>query len=94
MEACKSTLVVVSHDRTFLDAVSTDVIHLTNKKRLEYYKGNYTNFQKVKAQKYTNDMRTYKAQQMRRNHIQEYINTFYTGQLQTESTQSEFDEAN
>lgn len=40
------TLVVVSHDRTFLDNVVTDVILFQNRK-LTYYKGDYTNFVKV-----------------------------------------------
>lgn len=34
------TLLVVSHDRTFLDAVSTDIIHM-HSQRLESYRGNY-----------------------------------------------------
>jgi ATPase subunit of ABC transporter with duplicated ATPase domains len=33
----KNTLVVVSHDRRFLNTVTTDIIHLNNRK-LEYYK--------------------------------------------------------
>ena len=34
------TLLVVSHDRTFLDAVATDIIHV-HSQRLEAYRGNY-----------------------------------------------------
>ena len=34
------TLLVVSHDRTFLDAVATDIIHM-HSQRLESYRGNY-----------------------------------------------------
>lgn len=48
----KGTLLVVSHDRDFLDEISTDMIHLFEQK-LDYYRGNYTSYlvmfeQKVK----------------------------------------------
>lgn len=36
----KKTLLIVSHDQSFLDNVCTDIIHLDNEK-LFYYKGNY-----------------------------------------------------
>ncbi len=40
------TLIVVSHDRNFLDNICTDIIYLHNKK-LDYYAGDYSNFVKV-----------------------------------------------
>ena len=54
----KNTLLVVSHDRHFLNQVTTDILHLHNKE-LKYYKGNYATFEKVrkeqlKAQKRSN----------------------------------------
>ncbi len=36
----KKTLLVVSHDQSFLDNVCTDIIHLDQQK-LFYYRGNY-----------------------------------------------------
>lgn len=44
-ERYNKTVVVVSHDRNFLDEVCTDIIHLNNEK-LNCYKGNYTKFLK------------------------------------------------
>ena len=38
LNAYGKTLIVVSHDRRFLNSVVTDIIHLHNK-TLEYYKG-------------------------------------------------------
>lgn len=46
----KKTLLVVSHDRSFLDNVCTDIIHLDQMK-LFYYKGNYSQFKKMNVQK-------------------------------------------
>eukprot|EP01129_Flabellula_baltica_P017553 TRINITY_DN975_c0_g1_i1.p1 TRINITY_DN975_c0_g1~~TRINITY_DN975_c0_g1_i1.p1 ORF type:complete len:629 (+),score=181.30 TRINITY_DN975_c0_g1_i1:61-1947(+) len=45
-----TTLLVVSHDREFLNWVVTDVIYLTNKK-LDYYKGDYDAFNTLKVQR-------------------------------------------
>lgn len=36
----KKTLIVVSHDREFLNSVTTDIIHLHDE-RLHYYRGNF-----------------------------------------------------
>ncbi|KAJ8904580.1 hypothetical protein NDN08_001098 [Rhodosorus marinus] len=46
----KKTLVVVSHDRDFLNTVSTDIIHL-HEKKLWQYKGNFDSFEKMFEQK-------------------------------------------
>jgi ATP-binding cassette, subfamily F, member 3 len=40
------TILTVSHDRKFLNTVCTDIIHL-HSKRLDAYKGNYENYDKV-----------------------------------------------
>lgn len=39
----KKTLIIVSHDKNFLNEICTDIIHLTNKK-LFYYDGNYEKY--------------------------------------------------
>ena len=40
LQRWKKTLVVVSHDRDFLNMVTTDIIHLHDLK-LHYYRGNF-----------------------------------------------------
>ena len=45
------TIIVVSHDADFLDSVCTDVIWVNNLK-LNYYRGGYTEFGKMRAQQY------------------------------------------
>lgn len=45
----KHTLVIVSHDRDFLNAVPTDIIRMANKK-LERFKGNYDAYEKQLAE--------------------------------------------
>jgi len=48
----KKTLVVVSHDRDFLNTVTTDIIHLHDQK-LHYYRGNFAQFEEMYQQKRT-----------------------------------------
>lgn len=54
-----NTVLVVSHDRTFLNSVVTDCIHFTNKKRLETYRGDYESFLQQKEEKYKAEKRAY-----------------------------------
>ncbi|GAB4823496.1 hypothetical protein N2152v2_010542 [Parachlorella kessleri] len=46
----KKTLVVVSHDRDFLNTVTTDIIHLHDE-RLHYYRGNFAQFEEMYEQR-------------------------------------------
>jgi len=72
------TVLVVSHDRTFLDGVITDVIHFTNKKSLEQVRGDYTTFVQVQADLKKQQRRAYEAQQMHIAHLKDFITTFKT----------------
>ncbi|GBG86757.1 hypothetical protein CBR_g42041 [Chara braunii] len=54
----KKTLVVVSHDRDFLNSVSTDIIHLFDEK-LHLYRGNFDNFEEMYEQKRREMNKTY-----------------------------------
>ena len=60
---------VVSHDRNFLNAVVTDIVHL-HSQRLDSYRGNYENFIKTKEDRLKNQHREYEAQLQYRQHIQ------------------------
>ena len=50
MQRWKKTLIVVSHDRDFLNTVTTDIIHLHDLK-LHYYRGNFVQFEEMYDQK-------------------------------------------
>lgn len=58
----KKTLLIVSHDQSFLDNVCTDIIHL-DMKRLFYYRGNYSQFRKMLEQKRREQVKDYEQQQ-------------------------------
>ena len=60
----KKTLLIVSHDQSFLDNVCTDIIHLDQCK-LWYYKGNYSMFKKMVVQKRRELVKEYEKQEKR-----------------------------
>lgn len=64
LQGWKKTLLVVSHDQSFLDNVCNEIIHLDQKK-LNYYKGNYTMFKKMHAQKKKEEIKSFEKQEKR-----------------------------
>jgi len=58
----KNTLLIVSHDQSFLDNVCTDIVHLDQCK-LWYYKGNYSMFKKMVVQKTRERIKEYEKQE-------------------------------
>jgi len=70
-----STILVVSHDRAFLNAVATDIV-LLHSARLEPYKGNFEDYAKTRAEKLLTQQREYDAQMEFRAHAQEFIDKF------------------
>jgi len=71
----KKTLVIVSHQREFLNNVVTDILHLRNK-QLEHYRGNYDTFEKVAGERIKQQKRAFEAQQLQRKHMQKFIDRF------------------
>ncbi|KAG5675119.1 hypothetical protein PVAND_005048 [Polypedilum vanderplanki] len=64
LQGWKKTLLIVSHDQSFLDNVCNEIIHLDNKK-LYYYKGNYSMFKKMFVQKRREMIKEYEKQEKR-----------------------------
>ncbi|XP_065333412.1 ATP-binding cassette sub-family F member 1 isoform X2 [Cloeon dipterum] len=64
LQGWKKTLLIVSHDQSFLDNVCTDMIHLDQCK-LFYYKGNYSMFKKMLTQKRKEQMKEFEKQEKR-----------------------------
>lgn len=67
-----SCVIVVSHDRAFLDAVSTDIIVLENRS-LQYFHGNLTAYLEHKEVVFRKQQKRYENQEMKRQHIQKSI---------------------
>ena len=68
----KGAILTVSHDRYFLDKLVTHIYELENKK-LSVFKGNYTKYKTLKAERVAHLLKEYEKQQEERAHMQEYV---------------------
>lgn len=69
LQTWPGTLLVVSHDRAFLDNVAQDIIH-QHSQRLDYYKGNFSQFYATKTERSKNLKKEYESQLQYRQHLQ------------------------
>ncbi|MBQ7323919.1 MAG: ABC-F family ATP-binding cassette domain-containing protein [Clostridia bacterium] len=68
----KGAILTVSHDRYFLDKLVNIIYELENKK-LSVFKGNYSKYKVLKAEKVAHLTKEYEKQQEERAHMQEYV---------------------
>lgn len=70
-----NTVLVVSHAREFLNTVCTDIVMLENQK-LDYYKGNFDQYESQKEANQLRQQKEYQAQQKHMDHVQTFIDRF------------------
>ena len=88
LQTYPSTLLVVSHDRAFLNEVATDIIH-QHSERLDYYKGsNFDSFYATKEERRKNAKREYENQMAQRAHLQAFIDKFRYNAAKSSEAQS------
>lgn len=87
------TLLLISHDRTFLDSVTSHIVSLDNKK-LVSYKGNYTAYEKLRAEKMALQQAMYEKQQKRRAEIEDFVRRFRAKATKAKQAQSRLKELN
>ncbi|MBQ2894252.1 MAG: ABC-F family ATP-binding cassette domain-containing protein, partial [Clostridia bacterium] len=68
----KCTLLVVSHDRYFLDKICTSIWDVQHQEVVAY-KGNYTKYRLLKAERIENQLRAYEKQQKEIEKLTDYI---------------------
>ena len=71
----QGTILLISHDRTFLDAIIDHVVNF-EKENLNLYTGNYSAFEKKRAEKMTLQQAMYEKQQRRRDQIEGFVRRF------------------
>ncbi len=69
------TILLVSHDRAFLNEVCSDIIRFAEQK-LIYYRGNYDLFEATRKEQILVQQRQYEAQQAKLGHMQEFVDKF------------------
>ncbi len=81
------TLIVISHDREFLDAITKVTLHLDEAK-LHRYGGNYTAFESMRAERMLQQQQAYDKQQERMAHLQKFIDRFKAKASKAKQAQS------
>ncbi|WP_111637648.1 ABC-F family ATP-binding cassette domain-containing protein [Marinomonas shanghaiensis] len=69
------TLLLISHDRDFLDGICSHIVHLYQK-QLVLYKGNYSDYERQRAEHLAQQQANYEKQQEKRAHLQQYVDRF------------------
>lgn len=75
LKSYPGTLVIVSHDRDFLDQVVTLVVHIENQK-LNAYSGNYSGFETQRAERLAQQQQLFQTQQARIAEINDFVRRF------------------
>jgi ATP-binding cassette, subfamily F, member 3 len=81
------TLITISHDREFLDAITNVTLHLDNA-QLMRYGGNYTAFEEMRAQRMSLQQASYAKQQEKVAHLQRFIDRFKAKASKAKQAQS------
>jgi len=88
LQSYPSTVLVVSHDRAFLNEVATDIIH-QHSQRLDYYRGaNFEAFYATKEERKKTAKREYENQMAQRAHLQAFIDKFRYNAAKSSEAQS------
>ena len=83
----QGTLLVISHDREFLDGVITHTLHL-NEGRGKLYTGNYSAFERQRAEQLRLQQIAHEREQAERAHLQSFIDRFKAKASKAKQAQS------
>ena len=81
------TLVIISHDREFLDATTSVTLHI-DQGRLTRYGGNYSKFEELHAQQLVLQQASFERQQEKIAHLQSFIDRFKAKATKAKQAQS------
>jgi len=81
------TLMLISHDREFLDAVTSHICHVEHLKAT-LYSGNYSAFERLRAERLAQQQSTYERQQREVAHIRKYVDRFRAQATKARQAQS------
>jgi ATP-binding cassette subfamily F protein 3 len=83
----EGTMLLISHDREFLDAITQVTVHL-DETRLTRYTGNYTAFEEMRAERMRLAQANQAKQQERMAHLQKFIDRFKAKASKAKQAQS------
>jgi ATP-binding cassette subfamily F protein 3 len=81
------TLLLISHDRDFLDTITYHIVHI-EQGQAEIYTGNYSAFERMRAEKLAQQQSSYQKQQREIAHIQSFVTRFKAQATKARQAQS------
>ncbi|MDN4038422.1 ATP-binding cassette domain-containing protein [Massilia sp. YIM B02443] len=81
------TLIIISHDRDFLDEIVNVIVHIDDRK-LKRYSGNYSGFERQRAAQMVLAASAIEKQQRQRAHLESFINRFKAQATKARQAQS------
>ena len=87
LKSYEGTLILISHDRDFLDPVVDKIIHIEQQTMMEYT-GNYSSFERQRGAKLAQQQALYQSQQEKVAHLQKYIDRFRAQATKAKQAQS------
>ena len=83
----QGTLLLISHDRDFIDNICQGILHIEQNK-INTYTGNYSNFERQRAEKLAQQQANFEKQQDEIKHIQSFIDRFKAKASKAKQAQS------
>jgi len=87
LKAYEGTLILISHDRDFLDAITDHILHIENQE-LILYTGNYSTFERTRSERLAQQQQAYEKQLETRAHLQKFIDRFKAKATKAKQAQS------
>jgi len=81
------TLIMISHDRDFLDSVVTSIAHV-EQQHIQLYRGNYSAFEKLRAERLGQQQSSFEKQQKTIKHMQSFVERFKAKASKAKQAQS------
>lgn len=75
LKSYSGTLLLISHDREFLDSIIDHIVHI-EQQQCKVYTGNYSSFEILRAEQLAREQAKYEKQQKNIAHMMEYVNRF------------------
>ena len=75
LKAYEGTLLIISHDRDFIDNVVERIVHIERAQSISY-KGNYSAFERVRSERLALQQASFEKQQKRRKDVEAFVARF------------------
>ncbi len=91
LQRYQGSLLLISHDRDFIDSVCEGIVHIEHQK-LSSYKGNYSAFERQRAERLAQQQASYEKQQQRKSEIHSFVSRFRAKATKAKQAQSRLKE--